>query len=350
MMTTTINTKKTFGQKLKQCTTKLMAIALAGASALTIVVSTKASATGNDLGALCTASTSALNSAKAASVDYSKVELAMYPMDVVSITQGMYGSFSHKGSAAIDIVGQKNLTCPVTAKVVKISTSSNTVTLESVNKVLLANGTYNYITMSFTHDNNIKDLYVGKVIKQGAVFYQIGTKGYATGPHCHLEVGLGKYSANKQVKNRYGVWKLKSQIEPDDVFFIKDNTKIKNAKNCKFTKVSAFMNKKMTKPTGVKASVKKTGALWWKKSEITFKWDKHPYAARYEVLVVDKTNKNKSVVKLDGKSIISTTGTSIKYNNKVIKPGRTYEIMVVAICNKNGTEYRSPAAYKTVKA
>lgn len=348
MMKTTVNTCTTFGQKLRKGATKLVATVLATATILSVSATT-ASAAGMDK--LTASTASALDSAKAAaSVTYANAELAMFPMNVVQITQGMYGSFSHKGSAAIDIVGQKNLTCPVTAKVVKISKSSNTVTLESVNKVLLANGKLDYITMSFTHDNNISDLWVGKVIKQGAVFYQIGTKGYATGPHCHLEVGIGKYSANKQVKNKYGVWKLKSQIEPDDVFFIKDNTKIKNAKNCKFTKVSTFMKAKMTKPAGVKATVKKSGALFWKKSEITFKWNKHSFAQRYEVLVYDKTTKNRSVVKLDGKSIISTTGTSIKYNNKVIKPGRTYEIMVVAICNKNGTEYRSPAAYKTVKA
>lgn len=115
----------------------------------------------------------------------------MYPSKVMRITQK-----DHEGTHAACWDGDEacengnisSLFAPFTGKIKKIyAKDANEVWLESIDPVLYADGTKDYMTIMFCHDNDVSDLYVGKIIKQGAIFYQEGTRGNATGNHCHFE-------------------------------------------------------------------------------------------------------------------------------------------------------------------
>ena len=124
------------------------------------------------------------------------MEKAVLNIDVLNISQGADGNFSHKGDKAIDITGVKNFKAPFTGTIKKILSNDNEVWLESNEKVLYADGTIDYMTILTLHDNDISNLYVGKVIKQGEVNYNEGNKGNSTGNHIHLAVGKGKFEGN----------------------------------------------------------------------------------------------------------------------------------------------------------
>ena len=59
-----------------------------------------------------------------------------------------------------------------------------------------ADETFDFMTVSFMHDESISDLYVGKVIKKGNAFYDQGGMGNGNknsyGDHVHMAVWKGK--------------------------------------------------------------------------------------------------------------------------------------------------------------
>ncbi len=150
-------------------------------------------------------------------------ETAYFPGGVLQVTQGAYNQFngySHGSQNAFDLGGNSNYAAPFTGKIVSIYKDYNVVTLQSTNKVYYADGTLDYMTVSFVHDNNISDLYVGKTIKQGTVFYQPGVKdptGKTTGTHLHIAVKRGR------VNNYF----FSGDVYPNDAFWLKKNTTIR---------------------------------------------------------------------------------------------------------------------------
>ena len=156
------------------------------------------------------------------------MEKAVLNIDVLNISQGADGSFSHKGDKAIDIVGVKNFRAPFTGTIKKILSNDNEVWLESNEKVLYADGTIDYMTILTLHDNDISNLYVGKVIKQNEVYYTEGNKGNATGNHIHLAVGKGKFIGSGWFKNSYGYWCINNQIDVYKGLFLYDKVKVIN--------------------------------------------------------------------------------------------------------------------------
>ena len=147
-------------------------------------------------------------------------ETAFFPGSVLQVTQGAYNQFngySHGSQNAFDLGGNSNYVAPFTGKIVSIYSAYNVVTLQSTNKVFYADGTLDYMTVSFVHDNNISDLYVGKTIKQGTVFYQPGVKGGGTGDHVHIAVKRGR------VNNYF----FSGDVYPNDAFWLKKSTSIK---------------------------------------------------------------------------------------------------------------------------
>lgn len=147
-----------------------------------------------------------------------------FPMKYMNITQGVNGSFSHKGLLAIDNAGKNggidNVFAPFDGVIKRIWHGSNTVWLESTSKVKFADGKTDYCTASFTHDNNVTNLKVGQKIKQGQVFYQEGTFGNATGNHVHIDVARGKFTGNGWHQNKYGGWEINNAIHPEKAFFV----------------------------------------------------------------------------------------------------------------------------------
>lgn len=165
----------------------------------------------------------------AVSVVAEDAEYAMFPGSVLKVTQGAYGeynSYSHNGQGgyyqnAFDLGGNSNYRAPFSGTISKIKTSYNAVVLQSDEKVYWANGVYDYMSVTFVHDNDISDLYVGKHINQGEVFYQPGVKdpgGYTTGTHLHMCVNRGKTND--------GISIFSGDTRPNEAFFLESSVSI----------------------------------------------------------------------------------------------------------------------------
>ena len=90
------------------------------------------------------------------------MEKPLYPSPYMRITQG-YGVGTHKNSFAIDDGGSDSgidfILAPFTGVIKKIyPNDANEVWLESVDKVEYPDGTIDYITMFFSHDNDVSNL------------------------------------------------------------------------------------------------------------------------------------------------------------------------------------------------
>lgn len=168
----------------------------------------------------------------------SGVECVLFPMLYMNITQGINGSFSHKGDMALDLAGKDAgidpIFMPCKMKVVWKDPKIGGVLYQSVAKVHMADGTEDYIHMLTLHDNDISDLAMNKTFKQGTETGDEGIAGKATGNHVHFVIGLGKYSGGyPMVKNKYGTWVLPKQKDPRKIVFINE-TIIKNDKGYDF--------------------------------------------------------------------------------------------------------------------
>lgn len=124
------------------------------------------------------------------------LEYAIFPMEYLHITQTS-GEGTHLYNWAVDLAGVDtgidDFYAPFTLRIVRLQKGYNIVWAQSVEKVHLANGGLDYVTVLLEHSNNIDDLYVGQVIPQGEIFYAEGTAGNASGNHVHCEFGLGQY-------------------------------------------------------------------------------------------------------------------------------------------------------------
>ena len=170
------------------------------------------------------------------------MEKPIFPCEYMRITQG-YNEGTHKDSFAIDNAGKdtniSDIYAPFTGIIKKIYTNdANEVWLESIDKVEFPDGTIDYLTVLFAHDNDISNLFVGKRIKQGEIFYHEGTKGNATGNHCHIECGKGKYSGTGWYKNKSGYWSINNAKKPEECLWINNNIKIIYNHNYKFREIT----------------------------------------------------------------------------------------------------------------
>ena len=141
--------------------------------------------------------------------DRNNYQVALFPLTGFSISQTDYGDFSHHHGEeywatdylALDSNGNRiyRAPCyaPVDIKLVFTNRSEAMAVWESVNRVHLANGEIDFLTITCYHDNDIENgtypYRIGQVISQGYVFFKTGTGGSATGDHLHMETGKGKY-------------------------------------------------------------------------------------------------------------------------------------------------------------
>lgn len=175
------------------------------------------------------------------------MEKAMYPMKDIRITQ-KHGEGTHKSCFAVDDAGIdggiSNVYAPFTGVIKKIYTAdANEVWLESINKVEYPDGTKDYMTIMFCHDNSVTSLYVGKVINQGEVFYQEGTKGNATGNHLHFECAKGKFTRSGWYQDASGYWSIINGKLATDCLWIDDTYNIINTRGYSFKKVQTKVGK-----------------------------------------------------------------------------------------------------------
>lgn len=170
------------------------------------------------------------------------MEKPLFPAKVMRITQG-YNEGTHKDSYAIDNAdkdgGKSDLFSPFTGVVKKIyQNDANEVWLESYDKVEYPDGTVDYMTIMFAHADDVSNLFVGKKINKGEIFYKEGTKGNVTGAHCHLECGKGRFTDNGWYKNSSGYWSIINGKKPEECLWINDEITIIDNYGYNFKKIS----------------------------------------------------------------------------------------------------------------
>jgi fibronectin type 3 domain-containing protein len=157
-------------------------------------------------------------------------EYAVFPMAVLRVTQGPYRTYlpdSHITTNAMDLGGviggsKDDVFAPFTGIVRWKSETYGAVWLESETPVRWADGTIDYMTVLFLHDNDISDLQVGMRIPQYQVFYQEGTKSPdEIDEHLHMECMRGK-TIN-------GGYAGHGDVYAYDAFFIKSTTSVNPA-------------------------------------------------------------------------------------------------------------------------
>lgn len=175
------------------------------------------------------------------------------PVRMIYISQGMYGTYSHKGKMAIDFASSnkeyRKCYAPYDGiiKYKSNKANGNIIWLESKDKVLSATGDIDYFCLMLVHCDNIDHLTVGQEIKQGEYFYTMGTAGNASGVHTHLELAKGKYgksvridptinmyiTKDTKVTTQQYQWKVDDNMEYETYTVVKgDNlTKIANKFN-----------------------------------------------------------------------------------------------------------------------
>ena len=169
------------------------------------------------------------------------MEKPLFPSKYMRITQG-YMEGTHEDSYAIDNAGKdtavSDIYAPFTGIIKKIYTNdANEVWLESVDKVEYPDGTIDYMTVLFAHDNDVSNLFVGKRIAQGEIFYQEGSKGNATGNHCHIECGQGKFTGTGWYKNKINYWTINNHKKPEECLWLDDSIKVLNDHHYSFKKI-----------------------------------------------------------------------------------------------------------------
>lgn len=155
------------------------------------------------------------------------IEDFLCPFTDMYITQGSNSNFSHRGIMANDVRGLQAgvrypYYAPCTCKCLKTYSSSGQVMWQSVNKVRFANGRIDYATFMTAHDDTM-DAKVGQIVPQGSQLGNMGTKGNATGVHCHIEISQS--ADTTWTKNQYGNYHFNNEYDTDDCYFV-DNTNI----------------------------------------------------------------------------------------------------------------------------
>lgn len=152
-------------------------------------------------------------------------EVALFPLPYLYMSQDEGGDYSHIGTYNIDFLGwgengriyQAPIYAPCTMKVVATwlnYAGGNAVFFESVDKVHLANGQLDYLTISFAHDSNPPATTIGQIVRQGDICYHTGTYGNVTGDHVHSCCGQGHYQGvtsrppdnHQDLTNRIHYW------------------------------------------------------------------------------------------------------------------------------------------------
>ena len=169
------------------------------------------------------------------------MEKPIYPSPYMRITQG-YNEGTHVDSFAIDEAGMDGgidyILAPFTGVIKKIyRQDANEVWLESLEPVEYPDGTIDYMTMMFAHSNDVSNLFIGKKINQKDRFYFEGTKGNATGNHCHFECGKGKFSGTGWHGNSKGYWVINNSKNPTECLWIDDSIKVLDSHGYTFRKV-----------------------------------------------------------------------------------------------------------------
>lgn len=157
------------------------------------------------------------------------IEDFLCPFTDFYLTCGPNESKYHMGTMAIDVRGAEPgvrypYYAPVDSKCIRTYPQSGQVMWQSVNDVRCSNGYIGKVTFMTVHDDTM-DAYPGLIVPQGNQLGNMGTKGNATGVHCHIE--CSESGDTSWYQNGYGNYMFNNEVDPEDVFFM-DNTNILN--------------------------------------------------------------------------------------------------------------------------
>lgn len=210
-------------------------------------------------------------------------EYLTYPFKTMKITQSYTGTTSHLPHTTVSPkdypideggkdTGRDPFYAPCKMKVRKIygvgNRGTNTLWIESTEKVTMPNGRTDYVTIMLIHpnDSDLKRLKVGQTFKKGDIVCYEGVDG-ATGNHIHMSVGMGKMTGTGWTQNDNEKWVLtctNGTIKPEDAFYIdKSFTTVINDKGLNFKEVpkkSPTTTKPKTKAKYTVGNYKVTGA------------------------------------------------------------------------------------------
>lgn len=179
------------------------------------------------------------------------IEDFLCPFTDMYITQGSNMKPTHMGIMANDVRGMQSgvrypYYAPCTCKCLRTYSESGQVMWQSTNKVRFANGRVDYATFMTVHDDTM-DAKIGQVVAQGNQLGNMGTKGNATGVHCHIEIEQGNDTS--WTKNQYGVWNFNNEYDTDDCYFV-DNTRILEGMGGNWKTTNQVPVQEPPKPTG----------------------------------------------------------------------------------------------------
>ncbi len=183
----------------------------------------------------------------------------IYPTKVMRITQTYLGTVSHYPHTtgtptdypideACSDSGREWLYCPCDEmKLTRIygvgNRGTNTIWLQSTQKVIFADSSEDFFTMQVTHpdDDDLRRLSVGQKFKRGEKICREGTDG-ANGNHLHISGGKGVATGNGWFLNSKGKWVLsttKGAFKPEKLFFLdRSFTRVIDSKGLVFKELS----------------------------------------------------------------------------------------------------------------
>ena len=153
-------------------------------------------------------------------------EVLLFPLEYLYMSQDEGGSYSHLYTYSLDLLGwgpngriyQCPYYAPCTLKCVSVSSGS--VVWESVDKVHFADGSLDYVTIHFAHDDNTSVHYVNQIINQGDLIGHTGTTGHVTGDHVHLNTAQGHYAGFYDVGT--GHYQLRNATHVYNTMYVND--------------------------------------------------------------------------------------------------------------------------------
>lgn len=176
--------------------------------------------------------------------DSNSKQVALFPLEGFHISQRDDETYSHNPSVyyATDYLGWNSsgrvyrapCYAPVDIKLIWKNATECCAVWESLEKVHLANGMIDYLTILVYHDNDIENgtyYSVGTIKRMGELFNRTGTGGQVTGDHVHLETGYGRYATSSS--SSYGTaeykfhitdWTRPKRLHNYDALFINDTS------------------------------------------------------------------------------------------------------------------------------
>ena len=155
-------------------------------------------------------------------------EVLLFPLPYMYMSQDEGGDYSHLYTYSIDFLGwgangriyQCPYYAPCSCKCVQVSnTGGNSRCYTSLDKVHLPDGTLDYVTFNFVHDNNpISSL--NQIFQQGDLIGHTGTAGIVTGDHVHMNTARGTYQGFYDVGT--GHYQLRNSTHIYNTMYVND--------------------------------------------------------------------------------------------------------------------------------